>query len=136
MSLAQAIIEDQPSRPSTVLTESDQRDDRSGDEISESRKSTLVRLRRRLKGDLDNIALMALRKEPERRYASARALHDDIDRATRSIRTLSEAKRANPINRIEPSRTMSNTASHPSRRPRSGQDSRSRTPVRTRPHGL
>jgi serine/threonine-protein kinase len=79
MSLAQAIIEDQPSRPSTVLTESDQRDDRSGDEISESRKSTVVRLRRRLKGDLDNIALMALRKEPERRYASARALHDDID---------------------------------------------------------
>ena len=32
------------------------------------------RLRRRLRGDLDNIVLMALRKEPERRYASVEQL--------------------------------------------------------------
>ena len=34
----------------------------------------------RLPGDLDKIARMALRKEPERRYASARMLSDDIGR--------------------------------------------------------
>ena len=37
-------------------------------------------LRHRLAGDLDNIALMALRKEPERRYSSAEALAEDIRR--------------------------------------------------------
>jgi eukaryotic-like serine/threonine-protein kinase len=36
--------------------------------------------RHRLAGDLDNIVLMALRKEPERRYASALALAEDIRR--------------------------------------------------------
>ena len=36
--------------------------------------------RKCLRGDLDNIALMALRKEPERRYASANALSQDIRR--------------------------------------------------------
>ncbi|MGE3174964.1 MAG: tetratricopeptide repeat protein [Planctomycetota bacterium] len=35
---------------------------------------------RRLRGDLDRVALMALRKEPERRYASALALAEDVER--------------------------------------------------------
>ncbi|MEM7415657.1 MAG: tetratricopeptide repeat protein [Gemmatimonadota bacterium] len=38
------------------------------------------RLRRRLAGDLDNIILKALRTEPERRYPSASALSEDIQR--------------------------------------------------------
>ncbi|MGE3167151.1 MAG: tetratricopeptide repeat protein [Planctomycetota bacterium] len=38
------------------------------------------RLRRRLRGDLDNIVLMALRKEPHRRYASAEQLAADLER--------------------------------------------------------
>ena len=33
---------------------------------------------RRLKGDLDNIVLMAMRKEPSRRYASVAALSNDV----------------------------------------------------------
>jgi non-specific serine/threonine protein kinase/serine/threonine-protein kinase len=37
-------------------------------------------LRRALAGDLDNIVLMALRKEPERRYASVEQLSDDLSR--------------------------------------------------------
>lgn len=36
--------------------------------------------RSQLAGDLDNIVLMALRKEPERRYASVEALADDLNR--------------------------------------------------------
>ena len=37
-------------------------------------------LRRQLAGDLDNIVLMALRKEPERRYATVADLADDLSR--------------------------------------------------------
>jgi non-specific serine/threonine protein kinase/serine/threonine-protein kinase len=38
-----------------------------------------------LKGDLDNIALMALRKEPERRYKSVEAFADDIERYLKEL---------------------------------------------------
>src|SRR5689334_4869626 len=38
------------------------------------------KLKRRLRGDLDNIVLKALRKEPTRRYASAEQLAEDIRR--------------------------------------------------------
>ena len=41
---------------------------------------SLPALRRRLRGDLDNIVLKALRKEPERRYASVEALSEDLRR--------------------------------------------------------
>lgn len=80
-SLARAILEDLPSKPSTVLTTPGGSDDSENnrDQISNQRQSTVTRLRRRLQGDLDNIALMALRKEPERRYSSALALHQDIE---------------------------------------------------------
>ncbi len=39
-----------------------------------------TRLRRVLQGDLDNILMMALRKEPERRYQSVERLSEDIRR--------------------------------------------------------
>ncbi len=39
-----------------------------------------ARLRQRLEGDLDAIVLQALRKEPERRYGSARELSEDLGR--------------------------------------------------------
>lgn len=38
------------------------------------------RLRRQLKGDIDRIIMTAMRLEPEARYASARALAEDIER--------------------------------------------------------
>lgn len=50
------------------------------DRAARNRQSTTVRLRRALRGDLDNIVLTALRKEPERRYASVEQLGADIDR--------------------------------------------------------
>jgi eukaryotic-like serine/threonine-protein kinase len=40
----------------------------------------LGRLRKQLRGDLDTIAAVALRKDPARRYASAQQLLDDLDR--------------------------------------------------------
>ncbi len=39
-----------------------------------------AKLRRQLSGDLDNIVLMALRREPERRYQSAEQFSDDLRR--------------------------------------------------------
>lgn len=50
------------------------------DEAARGRGTTVDRLRRRLRGDLDAIVLKALRKEPSERYASAEALLGDIDR--------------------------------------------------------
>ena len=50
------------------------------EEIAEARGVTPVRLERMLAGDLDAIALMALRKEPESRYASAEQFADDVHR--------------------------------------------------------
>jgi serine/threonine protein kinase len=46
---------------------------------------TAPRLRRALRGELDAIVLMALRKEPERRYRSADAMGDDIQRHLRGL---------------------------------------------------
>jgi eukaryotic-like serine/threonine-protein kinase len=43
------------------------------------------KLNRQLKGDLDNIILRALRKEPERRYTSAEQLAEDIRRHLRGL---------------------------------------------------
>jgi serine/threonine-protein kinase len=73
-------------RPSTATRKANHRsrtteanaDDAS--EVARRRATTPERLRRRLRGDLDAIALRALRTEPERRYPSAEALGEDIER--------------------------------------------------------
>jgi eukaryotic-like serine/threonine-protein kinase len=84
--LALAVCETEPDRPSaSVLPPAEQS---GGDAQRSSRldfvkragESTPAGLQRRLAGDLDNIVLMALRKEPERRYASAERLADDLRR--------------------------------------------------------
>ena len=50
-----------------------------GDEaVADNRSTSIVRLQRQLRGDLDTIVLNALRKEPARRYRSVSALADDI----------------------------------------------------------
>lgn len=49
-------------------------------EIAAARERSTEKLRRRLTGDLDAIVLMALRKEPERRYASVEQFAEDICR--------------------------------------------------------
>lgn len=50
------------------------------EDICQARRSSPRRLRRRLRGDLDNIVLMALHKEPRRRYRNADQLARDIRR--------------------------------------------------------
>ena len=65
--LARAVCDREPRRPSDAVM---------GDTGDESP----VRLRRRLAGDLDNIVLKALRKEPEQRYASVAEFSADVRR--------------------------------------------------------
>ena len=65
-----------PARPSTVV----RRPVAGTESLAERCGSTPAGLSRRLRGDLDRIVLMALRKEPERRYASAQEFADDIER--------------------------------------------------------
>jgi len=50
------------------------------EDIAAARATMPKRLKRILAGDLDTIVLMALRKEPERRYASAEQFADDVHR--------------------------------------------------------
>ena len=53
--------------------------------VSQTREGQPEKLRRRLRGDLDNIVLKALEKEPERRYSSVAELAQDIDRHLRHL---------------------------------------------------
>jgi non-specific serine/threonine protein kinase/serine/threonine-protein kinase len=85
--IARAVSEEEPTRPSTVIEREVETPQADGTTrrltpgaVSRTREGSPERLRRRLAGDLDNIVLMALRKEPQRRYASAEALSDDIRR--------------------------------------------------------
>lgn len=79
VALAREIVEGQPVPPSSVLPGTSSR--RIAAARARGERLTPARLARELAGDLDNIVLMALRKEPERRYASAQALAEDIERS-------------------------------------------------------
>jgi len=77
--LERTICEDPPMPPSQVFSRgSDAK--QSSEEIAANRSSTVAKLKRELQGDLGSIILMALRKEPERRYSSVRQFSDDIGR--------------------------------------------------------
>ena len=80
-----AVVEEDPERPSTAVTKEESPENKATEARHPSREArfsegSLARLSRRLRGDLDTIVLTALRKEPERRYASVEALCEDIRR--------------------------------------------------------
>jgi len=72
----QAILGQEPTRPSLVVTRTD--DSVAADELAARRHLDPRRLRRELRGDLDAIVLKALRKEPAQRYASVAELAADV----------------------------------------------------------
>src|SRR3546814_6644960 len=71
--MERAILETDPPAPGEVARQIDA-------DTAARRRSTPRQLARRLHGDLDSIVLKALRKLPERRYASAAQLSEDIKR--------------------------------------------------------
>ena len=72
--IARAITEQEPVRPSAAV-----RNSRSQDRDSTDSRFTNYDSRA-LRGDLDNIVLKALRKEPQRRYTSVEQFSEDIRR--------------------------------------------------------
>ena len=80
LALARAIVETEPQRPSHALAHAGTSSRRLARLLQRGERIAAAGLARELRGDLDNIVLMALRKEPERRYASARDLAADIER--------------------------------------------------------
>src|SRR4029077_6398714 len=66
--IARAITETEPKKPSTAIA------------ISDGSFKSQIPNPKLLRGDLDNVVLMALRKDPARRYQSAEQLSEDIRR--------------------------------------------------------
>lgn len=75
--IERTICEKEPPLPSHAVGTDDSAETRG---TAGARNTSVNRLRRTLRGDLDNIVLMAMRKEPERRYASAQQMASDIER--------------------------------------------------------
>lgn len=93
--IARAVLETDPEKPSTATARKDAPTTRaSGSEaptaelLSRLRSDSPEKLRKRLAGDLDNIVLKAIRKEPASRYSSADQLSDDIRRHTEGLPVL------------------------------------------------
>jgi eukaryotic-like serine/threonine-protein kinase len=81
--LHELVCEREPERPSTWAKRAPSPDDTvtsTSAAIASSRGTSPERLQRVLEGDLDAIVMMALRKEPRRRYGSAELLAEDIER--------------------------------------------------------
>ena len=82
---ARVVLDERPTDPSvavrqTTVSPKGHPPATTPDAIAEARATRPDRLHRRLRGDLDRIAQVALRKEPARRYASAEALGRDVRR--------------------------------------------------------
>ena len=76
--IARAIVEQEPAKPSDSIAGQGSRIVNSRRDDSDQR--TAIPKPKSLRGDLDNIILMALRKEPQRRYASVAQFSEDIRR--------------------------------------------------------
>jgi non-specific serine/threonine protein kinase/serine/threonine-protein kinase len=78
--VAKIITEREPEKPSTAVSHAEETGGGTAEEVSSLRDTKPSELRRRLRGDLDNIVLKAMRKEPERRYSSVEQFSEDIAR--------------------------------------------------------
>ena len=87
--IIRAVCETEPERPSSVVSHSMQFENgedtnKNKQQTTEKGKKTNLKSKiqnpKSLKGDLDNIILKALRKEPERRYSSVEQFSEDVRR--------------------------------------------------------
>ena len=93
--LGRLVVDQEPERPSTAIGRVETGMSRRApetpvtlDSVSQARATPPPQLRRQLSGDLDNIVLMALRKEAQRRYASAEQLAEDVRRYLKGLPVL------------------------------------------------
>lgn len=86
--IERVVCEQDPERPSTIVSRTGDGPSTNGASrvtvtpvsVSNDRDTEPGKLRRLLGGDLDNIVLMAMRKEPQRRYLSVDQFAEDIRR--------------------------------------------------------
>jgi eukaryotic-like serine/threonine-protein kinase len=86
--IERVICEEQPEKPSTAIGRVETTPSPEGatqimitpEQVSLTREGQPDKLKKKLAGDLDNIVLMAMRKEPLRRYASVEQFSEDIRR--------------------------------------------------------
>ena len=76
--MARVVCEVEPEKPSTAIRH--RAASATSEDLPVAGEADANRLSQRLKGDLDNIILMALRKEPHRRYSSVEQFAADIRR--------------------------------------------------------
>jgi serine/threonine-protein kinase len=86
--VGRAIVEQEAERPSSAVLRVDSPSfprpepdtPTTPEAVSQARATQTRQLQRQLAGDLDNVLLMALRKEPQRRYASVEQFAEDLRR--------------------------------------------------------
>ena len=83
--LERAICETDPVPPSEAIAALARTRPSEADLLARQRGVSVAKLRRELAGDLDNIVLMAMRKEPDRRYSSAERLAADVNRSLQQL---------------------------------------------------
>jgi serine/threonine protein kinase/tetratricopeptide (TPR) repeat protein len=87
LEIERLVCDTDPEKPSAVINRTEERTTHNGEartaitpeSVSNQRGLQPGELQRRLRGDLDTIVMKALRKEPERRYASAEEFSRDIE---------------------------------------------------------
>ena len=83
--IAEAICRLEPRKPSTAAVQPRSGEAQSGQAGGAMQNNSKERIGKRLRGDLDNIVLMAMRKEPHRRYQTVEQFSEDIRRHLESL---------------------------------------------------
>jgi eukaryotic-like serine/threonine-protein kinase len=83
--IARAVCEVEPKKPSTIVRRTEGSHSDADQPKGSPHNNAAEKLSKRLSGDLDNIVLMALRKEPERRYASVDKFAEDLRRHLQNL---------------------------------------------------
>ena len=85
--VAEVVLREEPEKPSSAASREKAADEEATDEVKgttgelpDKAFQPTTRNPKSLRGDLDNIVLKALRKEPQRRYASVQEFSEDIRR--------------------------------------------------------
>ena len=98
LEIMQAVLKKEATKPSTAVMATETTDGNGAgltsltpESVSKARSTTPDGLRRRLRGDLDNIVLTAVRKDPQRRYASVQQFSEDISRHLKGLPVIARA---------------------------------------------